>query len=230
MKLISIQVGKPRVLGMTGAADLDDREWSTGFYKEPIAGSVLVSRTNLAGDGQADLKNHGGPDKAICVYPQDHWPAWVAELGIKQTPGGFGENFTIAGAVEKDVCIGDVFRCQGVLVQVSQPRQPCWKLARRWRIKDLAVRVERTGRTGWYFRVLEEGPVEAGADFALLERPHPQWTVASANEVMHHRKTDWEAASRLAQCPALSESWRSSLGRRATTQQIASTAPRLEGK
>jgi MOSC domain-containing protein YiiM len=229
MKLIGIQVAKPHLRGTPDAADPNDRQWTTGFFKETVRGSVLASRTNLDGDGQADLKAHGGPDKAICVYPKDHWSFWAEELSLTVMPGAFGENFTTLGAVEADVCIGDVFRCGAAIFQISQPRQPCWKLARRWRIRDLAARVERTGRTGWYFRVLEEGVVEAGADFALVERQHPEWTIAAANDVMHHRKTDWEAANRLAFCPALSQSWKSSLSRRAATQQIASTAARLEG-
>lgn len=229
MRLLSIQVGKPQLLGKPGAADPHDREWTTGFYKEPVAGAVSVGRTNLAGDGQADLQHHGGPDKAICVYPKDHSPFWQSDLGLDLPHGAFGENFTIAGAVESDVCIGDVFRCGSAVLQISQPRQPCWKLARRWRIKDLAARVERTGRTGWYFRALTEGVVEAPAGLTLLQRPHPEWTVAAANAVMHHRKTDWDAAHALATCPALSKSWQTSLSRRAQTQTVASTAPRLLG-
>ena len=229
MKLLTIQVGKPRTFGTAHAANPDDREWTTGFYKEPVTGPVLVLRTNLAGDGQADLRNHGGPDKAICAYPGDHLPFWKSELGLELPHGAFGENFTTEGATEADVCIGDIFRCGTALLQISQPRQPCWKLARRWRIKDLAARVERTGRTGWYFRVLEEGVEEPGSEFVFLERPHPEWSVDAANEVMHHQKTDWEAARRLAACAALSESWKSTLSRRVATQTIASTAARLSG-
>jgi MOSC domain-containing protein YiiM len=229
VKLLTIQVATPRTFGTAEAADPNDREWTTGFYKEPVTSPVLVSRTNLAGDGQADLRNHGGLDKAICAYPRDHWLHWEAELGMELPHGAFGENFTTEGATEPDVYIGDVYRCGTALLQISQPRQPCWKLARRWRIRDLAAQVERTGRTGWYFRVLKEGIVEPGSELTLLERPHPEWTVAAANEVMHHQKANWEAAQRLAACAALSESWKSTLFRRATTQTIASTAGRLNG-
>jgi len=113
-------------------------------------------------------------------------------------------------------------------LQISQPRQPCWKLSRRWRIKDLSARVERSGRTGWYFRVLAEGPVEAGTALELVRRPCPEWTVATANEVMHRRKGDAEAARALAACHGLSESWRESLSRRADGW-VADERPRLEG-
>jgi len=229
MKLLSIQVGTPRLVDDAGATEPDARPWTTGFYKRTIEGPVAVGRTNLTGDGQADLKNHGGPDKAICAYPKDHWGYWEAELHLQLPHGAFGENFTTLGLVEADVCIGDVFSCGTAVLQVSQPRQPCWKLARRWGIKDLAARVEQTGKTGWYFRVLTEGVVEAPTDLSLLQRPHPEWNIAAANEVMHHRKADWEAAHALASCPALSASWQASLSRRAMTQTVASTAPRLLG-
>ncbi len=227
MKLLSIQVGLPRTIGVADAPDLMDREWTSGFFKDGVSGAVDVSPTGLAGDGQADLRNHGGPDKAINVYPADYFLLWREELGIAFSAGAFGENFTTEGLTEKDVCIGDVFKIGGIVVQITQPRQPCWKLARRWRIKDLASRVEQTGRTGWYFRVLQTGRVEAPADFTLVERPHPQWTVAAANEIMHHRKTDWDAAAALAACDALSVSWKTSLAKRAETKAVASSSARL---
>ena len=226
MRLLSIQVGPPRTLGNADSSAPEDRLWTTGFYKTPILGGMTLSCTGLAGDGQADLRNHGGPDKAVCVYPEDHWTFWEAELGRPPVAGAFGENFTTRGMVESDVCIGDVFRCGEAVLQVSQPRQPCWKLARRWGIKDLALQVERTGRTGWYFRVLQEGLLEGGEVLSLIERTEAQWTVAAANEVMHHRKNDWAAAKRLAECPALSVSWRTTLIQRACTKTVASPSLR----
>ncbi len=214
MKLLDIQVGMPRQLGEPNASDPMDKPWVSGFFKTTVSGSVMVERSSIEGDGQADLVNHGGEDKAINSYPREHLNHWEHELGIKLPHGAFGENFTTHGLTEDGVCIGDVFRLDRVVVQVSQPRQPCWKLARRWRVRDLAARVERTGKTGWYFRVLEEGRVEAPADFILLEQPHPEWTVALANEIMYHRKHDLAAAHALAACTALSASWWDSLRRR----------------
>ena len=228
MKLLSIQVGRPKELGNAQSSDPFDKPWISGFYKEPVSGEVQVSRYNIAGDRQADLKHHGGPDKAINVYPAEHLPLWEKELGIDLPHGSFGENFTTSGLVESEVCIGDTFQIGEVVVQISQPRQPCWKLARRWRIKDLAVQVERNGRTGWYLRVIKEGAVSAPAEITLLERPFPQWTVAQANEIMHRRKNDAEAARALAGCPALSESWKATLSRRADNI-IDDDSPRLEG-
>ncbi len=192
-----------------------DRPWLTGFFKEPVEGPIWLGQTNLAGDGQADLKNHGGPDKAVLAYAADHYPAWRAELDRSDLPyGAFGENFTIAGLVEETVCIGDVYAVGEARVQVSQPRQPCWKIARRWRIKDLTARVQATGRTGWYFRVLAEGYVQPGLPVTLLERPFPQWTVTRAGEIMRDRRDNPVAAAELAACPLLSTNWRESLSPR----------------
>lgn len=224
----SIQVGLPRALGDPTSSDPFDKPWTSGFHKSEVKGDVFVGLLNIEGDGQADLKHHGGPDKAINAYPREHQQYWESELGIELPHGSFGENLTVSGACEEDVCIGDIFQLGDVVVQVTQPRQPCWKLARRWRIKDLAVRVEQTGLTGWYFRVLKEGTISAPGEMTLIERPHPEWTVKLANEIMHHRKADHEIAKELSSCPALSQSWKASLSRR-SQRIIDDDSPRLEG-
>lgn len=213
--LVSIQVGQPRAWGRADASDPLDKPWRSAFVKTPVDGPVFAGRINLAGDAQADLKYHGGPDKAICVYAIDHYASWAATIGVEALPpAAFGENFSVRGLTEVDVCIGDTWEVGAIAVQISQPRQPCWKLARRWRIKDLAYQVQTLGRTGWYFRVLTEGLVEAGQALRLRARPHPAWTVAAANAVMHERKQDVTAAAALAALPELSESWRRTLARR----------------
>lgn len=214
-KVVTIQVGLPRTLGREDAPDPMDRLWSTGFFKEPIQGPVWLGRTHLQGDGQADLENHGGPDKAVLAYSADHYPYWREQLALPELPyGAFGENLTVVGQAEAEVCIGDIYDFGEATVQVSQPRQPCWKLSRRWRIADLAVQVKTVGRTGWYFRVLQEGMVEPGMVLTLRDRPYPEWTVARANHIMHHDFKNWEAAAALAQCPLLSKNWQEHLLRR----------------
>jgi MOSC domain-containing protein YiiM len=214
-QVVTIQVGLPRTLGREDAADPMDRLWSTGFFKEPIQDPIWLGRTHLQGDGQADLENHGGPDKAVLAYSADHYPYWREHLALLDLPyGAFGENFTVVGQTEAEVCIGDIYDLGEATVQVSQPRQPCWKLSRRWRIADLAVQVKTVGRTGWYFRVLQEGMVEPGMVLTLRDRPYPEWTVARANHIMHHDFKDWEAAAELAQCPLLSKNWQEHLFRR----------------
>ncbi len=228
--LASIQVGRPRDLGTEGAADPMERPWTSGFLKDPVSGPVALGPTNLEGDGQADLANHGGPDKAVCCYPAAHYPGWRAELGRPEIAfGAFGENFTIDGLAEPDVCIGDVFRVGGAVVQVSQPRQPCWKLARRWKIKTLTLAVQESGRTGWYVRVLSPGLVTAGDAVERVERPHPGWTIAEANRIMHRDKADLASAASLADLPALSASWKATLGKRLAKGEDPDVARRLEG-
>lgn len=214
-RLVEVRVGMPREAGTPGAEDPLERHWTTGSFKEPVEGPLWLGRTRLEGDGQADRENHGGPDKAVCAYPAAHYPAWRAELWIPEMEyGAFGENFTVANLVEDEVAIGDVFMVGEALVQVTQPRQPCWKLARRWRVRDLAARVQESGRTGWYFRVLREGEVAAGLPLVLLHSPHPEWSITRANQVMHRDRDDREAAAALAAVPVLSVAWRRTLLRR----------------
>lgn len=172
---------------------------------------VWLGKTNLVGDGQADLKLHGGPDKAVLAYVAEHYSFWRKELRLDLQYGAFGENFTISGLTENEVCIGDVYAVGEAVVQVSQPRQPCSKLARRWKMDDLVQRVHTSGRTGWYFRVLKEGYVEGELPITLLERPFPKWTVFRAYEVRFGPKTMIESVISLAECASLSSRWRDAL-------------------
>ena len=202
--LSSLNIGLP--------ARIDSEEpWTTGIYKVPVNERLHLSLVNLAGDRQADLKVHGGPDKAVCVYSADHYPSWRQQLGVQQCgPGWFGENFSVEGQVETDVAVGDTYRVGTAVVQVSQPRAPCWKLGRRWNRMDMPKLVLQSGRTGWYVRVLQEGDVERGDTLTLLDTPFPHWTIDLLNAVAYSRSgtADVAAARELADCPALAESWR----------------------
>lgn len=178
-RLASLQVGRPRQFG-------GDDPRTTSIFKAPVGRAVMLRTTNLDGDEQADLSVHGGPDKAVCVYSADHYPAWREELALpSMEAGAFGENFTVSGQTESDVCVGDIYRIHEAIVVVSQPRSPCWKLARRWNMPDLPRRFLRSGRTGWYLRVAQTGYVHAGAAIELLARPNPKWTIARVNDVMY---------------------------------------------
>ncbi len=191
------------------------RPWVSAVFKEPVEGKRWLGSTNVEGDCQADLENHGGPDKAVLLYAAAHYPLWRSELGDPALPyGAFGENFTIDGLTEEIVCIGDVFAVGQARIQVSQPRQPCWKIERRWNRPGLTRQVQRTGRTGWYARVLDEGAVEAGLSIELLERPHPEWTVARASATIPRRRVDPATAADLASLPPLSEAWKQTLAGR----------------
>ena len=211
----SIQVGLPHTALSDPAHNPAQPSWNTGIFKRPVRGPVRLQQQNLEGDGQADLVHHGGLDKAVCVYPSEHWFHWSGILPQRQMIGGeFGENFTLEGLTEADVCIGDSFSVGSAVVQISQPRQPCWKLARRWQIKDLAVQVQETGFTGWYFRVLQEGLVESNTSLCLIDRPYPEWTVSTANRIMHQEQDNLRAAEHLSLCPLLSSSWQHTLRQR----------------
>jgi MOSC domain-containing protein YiiM len=204
MKLASIQVGQPRNIPPTGDGEPWDREWRTAFWKDRVDGAVMLRTLNVDGDGQGDLRGHGGPDQAALCYSADHYPLWREELELPEMPhGGFGENLTIAGQDERSVCIGDVYGVGDALVQVSKPRGPCFKISWRWRRPDLLARVEANGRHGWYVRVLREGLIEAGQTVRLEERPHPDWSVRASRDVIRFRKRRPELAAQLARCEAL---------------------------
>jgi MOSC domain-containing protein YiiM len=207
--ILSIQVGVPQRMGTPNAPDPLDQEWESSIFKQPVSGPVRLGLRNLEGDAQADLVAHGTPDQAVLLYAASHYPEWRETLGKPEmTFGAFGENFTMAGQTEADVCIGDTYAVGGALVQVSQPRGPCWKLARRNRVPDLHLRVQRNGRGGWYVRVLREGNVEAGMPLTLVERAYPEWTVARVNDVIYRREPDPAVRAALARCPLLSATWR----------------------
>jgi len=223
--LESIQLGRPTSYGSEDALDAHDKPWTTGFFKTPAQGPVFAATTNLAGDGQADLINHGGIDKAVLAYSADHYLDWREQLRLPDMPfGAFGENLTITGLKEESVCIGDICRIGAATFEVSQPRQPCWKLARRWRMHELVRLVVQSGRSGWYLRVLEEGWIEARLPVVLLERPNPEWSIARANKILHHRSQDLGLTLELASVPKLAWSWVGELQERAERLRASSTA------
>jgi MOSC domain-containing protein YiiM len=211
-QIISIQVGRPQQRGSDQAPDPLDQPWVSAIFKAPAAEPVWLAAHNLAGDEQADLKNHGGADKAILFYAAAHYPQWIQTLGVDLPYGAFGENLTVSELHEEVVCIGDRYQlgegADAAVVQVSVPRGPCYKLARRWHIADLPDQVRANGHTGWYARVEKEGWLAAGMPITLLERPHPEWPVMHATRVWQQKKDNPEAAAALADCPALASHWR----------------------
>ena len=195
MKVVSLNVGLPQT------QRYGREEVRTGGAKTSISNAMLRS-LGFDGDGQADRINHGGPDKAVCVYPFDHYAHWERALGRPLEPGAFSENLTVSGAVETDVCIGDVFGVGGAIVQISQPRTPCAKLAGKNGQRLLTKWVGQTGYTGFYMRVLSEGLVRAGDAFELVEGHSGRISVAAVNEVVFRRSADEGLIERLANLPA----------------------------
>ena len=170
--LRSVNVGLPQPLA-THKGDVQ-----SGIIKMPVAGRVRVRRLGLDGDGQADLTVHGGPDKAVYAYSHDHYPHWEQALGRADLgPGSFGENLTVDGMLEGDVRIGDIYRIGSAVMQVTQPRSPCFKLAAHLGLPDFAKLFLASGRSGFYLRVLEEGDVGAGDAVELVSSPPTGLTV-----------------------------------------------------
>lgn len=208
IRIESVFVGRPQNFSSEDASKF----WTSAIVKHQVAGPVRVEKTNLDGDEQADLVHHGGADKAVLAYPVSHYEYWrETHPDMDWSAGAFGENLSISHVTEINCCIGDVFVVSNCVLQISQPRQPCWKLVRRWNVADLAVQVQKTRRTGWYLRVLQSGMITAGDSMDLIERPHPELTVEWSNQVMFAKPRIRADDLLLASCPLLSESWRSNL-------------------
>ncbi|MEQ8897302.1 MAG: MOSC domain-containing protein [Roseovarius sp.] len=196
--------------------------------KQPVTGRVSIGTLGLTVDEQADLKVHGGPDKALHHYPADHYAIWRAELGREDLhPGSFGENLTTTGLTEKTVCIGDIFTLGTAEIQVSQGRQPCWKLNAHVDEARMAYLFQKTGRTGWYYRVLSPGAVAPGDTLSLLERLHPDWSVERVTAARLTRKVSPEEAAIMAALPELAKGWRTAFEKMASGVTTEDTSSRL---
>ncbi|CAM4308886.1 MOSC domain-containing protein [Lacicoccus alkaliphilus] len=213
-KVMHLFIGKAKTYGDDNAERKMDREWTTAIYRGKTNEAVYLTEKGFQNDEVGDKKNHGGPEKAVFCYTAGHYTDWRNALGQDIGPGAFGENLAVTGLDETNVCIGDVYRIGEAEVQVSQPRRPCWRPARRHRIVDLALKIEESGRTGWYFRVIKEGCVENGDSIRLLERPNPEWTIDACNEVMYNQPENPGLAENLRDVALLAESWKKTMQKR----------------
>lgn len=189
------------------------REIATAFRKAVVEGPVEVTPTGLVGDEQADLRVHGGPDKALCVYPSEHYDAWAA-AGTSLGWGDLGENLVTEGLRDDEVVLGERLRIGGVLAEVSMSRRPCFKIAAVHGRADLPDEVQATGRTGFYLRVLTPGTLTAGDEVVRVSAPARSVTVQEVNRVMNLDRDDPSAAAALVDLPTVPERWRRSLARR----------------
>lgn len=203
MKLVSLNVGLPRLVLHNG------EPVSTGIFKEPVKGPVVLRTLNLEGDRQSDLSVHGGPNKAVYGYPSEHYEYWKQELPDMELPWGmFGENFTTSGLHEAELGIGDRFRVGSAVVMVTQPRLPCYKLGIRFGRSDILRRFLSSGRTGFYFAVVQEGQVAVGDEIELLERKTDALKITDITRLYVHDKHNIDLLRRAVSLEALPESWR----------------------
>ncbi len=206
--IISVNVGQPREIA------LGDRIVLTSIFKTPVRGRIAVRHHNLQGDRQADLRVHGGPYKAVYAYPSEHYPYWAKELPQTDLAwGAFGENLTTAGLTEEAAHIGDRFRAGSALLQVTQPRMPCFKLNLRFKRSDMVKRFWRSGFSGIYFSIAEEGELETGDELQLVHREAESIPVADVVRLYKGETQDEELFRKMLQSP-LRGSWKQEIQER----------------
>lgn len=202
--ILSIQVGMPTTHEQDPLSKNAHSAWTSGIFKYGVSGPVELTEHGFAGDGQANLKVHGGPDRAVLLFSATNYPAIEAHLNRSIPRGGFGENLTVDHFDESDVCLGDVWQCGPCQVEISQPRLPCANLARRLEAPDIVSVLIKARKGGSYARVVKPGFVSAGDPLQLIERPYPKWTIQRAFACWME-DTDFEE---LEQIPPLSQLWR----------------------
>ncbi|WBU65380.1 MOSC domain-containing protein [Paracoccus aerodenitrificans] len=204
----------------------------SGIVKTPVERPLALGAEGFESDEQADRHVHGGIEKAVHHYPLDHYALWREELGdlppLRQ-PGGFGENISTTGMTEKDVAVGDIFRLGTALLQVSQGRQPCWKLNFRFDVSDMARRVQMTGRTGWYYRVLQPGTVSPDDLLVLADRVAPDWPLIRLWRALYVHRLNQSELEGIAGLDVLADGWRKYAVRRLKSGRVEDWSKRLDG-
>lgn len=218
MKLISLNVARPRLVLYKG------QSISTGIFKRPVSGAVMLRTLNLDGDQQSDLSVHGGPYKAVYGYPSEHFEFWRQELSDADLSwGALGENFTTEGMLESDLHVGDRLRIGEAVMMVRQPRSPCYKLTAKFQRDDMIERFLHSGRSGFYFSVEQEGLVQAGDAFEFLSREPKAATIAELNRLYVDDRYNRELLEKAIASAALPQSWRNYLQERLNRMQAATS-------
>jgi MOSC domain-containing protein YiiM len=202
-KVISVNVSLPKEI------DFEGQKVITGIFKEPVAGRIMLRTLNLDGDKQADLTVHGGPDKAVYAYPIEHYEFWHKVYPNMEMPKGmFGENFTIEGLMENEVTIGDIFQIGSSKVIATQPRMPCYKLGVKFGRMDVLKKFLASGRSGIYFRVLEEGEVGAGDPIVQIKKDTNRVAISDVVRLYASDREDINTMRRAVKVEALPEGWK----------------------
>lgn len=209
MRIVSVNIGRPQLVAKGG------RTYSTSINRRPVTGPIQLTTEGFENDRVSDRAVHGGPDKAICCYAHEHYPFWKERLGHEMPVPSFGENLTTEGMLETDVCIGDTFRIGSATVQVSQPRQPCAKLAGKHDEPRIIPWVWQEGFSGFYFRVLDTGVIGAGDAVELIAHPHPDLSIRRMLRLKRGEKLTDDLCERLVNLPELAPSWREAFRKKA---------------
>lgn len=207
-ELIYFSIGKPKKMEYG-----DNKEIETGICKDSVE-EALLTKDGFVGDGVANTKFHGGPDRAVCVYPYEHYSLWEKEFGQTLPPSAFGENVTVTNMLEKDVHVGDVFQLGEAVIQITQGRIPCSTISKRNNNDPLLKRMVETGYTGYLCRVLQEGKVRKNSSITLLESHPKQLSVLFGNELYFHRRSDVEGMKRMLEVEELADVWKEKLRNR----------------
>jgi MOSC domain-containing protein YiiM len=203
-QILYLNVGKPELKTWNSKQEL------SAIGKKRVA-QALLTKESFQGDGVAATEFHGGPDRAVCFYPVEHYTKWSAEFGKELTPSTFGENISAPGMLEADIYIGDTYKLGESVIQVTQGRIPCSKISKNNQIDRLLKRVVETGYTGYFFRVLQEGMVHENSEIILLERIQNDFSILRANEIYFHQRKDYQAIEGLLEIEELAEDWKSNL-------------------
>jgi MOSC domain-containing protein YiiM len=213
MKIVSVNVGLPREVIWKGISV------RTAIFKEPVSGAVAIQELNLAGDQQADLTAHGGRMKAVYAYPAEHYEYWRMQLSdASRSWGAFGENLTTVGLREDTLCIGDLLRIGSAVVQITQPRMPCYKLELKFNRNDMIKRFLASGRSGFYSSVVEPGDVGAGSRVEILNRDPNRVTITDILRLYLGQARDPELLQRAMNVSSLPEKWKRQLPLRSQNQ------------
>ena len=214
-KILSVQVGKVVTSGNKNSKEFLEKEYTTASIKNPVDKKVEVTKLCIVGDSVADTIHHGGVHKAVFANSINNYNHWKDFLGKdKLLYGALGENLTFDTIDESDVCIGDIHKIGTVTLQVSQPRQPCWKISRRWKHNDFMKEIYDSGKTGWYYRVLEEGSFQSNDKVELVSQLETKITILEANKALRDVASNPEIVNKLLSIDCLAPAWLKSLNQK----------------
>jgi MOSC domain-containing protein YiiM len=210
LKINSINIAYAELVSLDGGS----KKHKSGIFKKPVADPVFLDYLGFNGDGVGDSRIHGGKDKAVCAYCVEHFSFWNEKLQRKLSPGSFGENLSLTGMLETDINIGDIFEVGSAQIQVSQPRQPCHKLNKVFKDQSMACSIQKSGFSGYYFRVLKTGMVEAGSVLKKIHKDSNKFSIEKTNALFRGKGANAQDMEELISIQALSSDWRDAVLKR----------------